>query len=213
MFTDREQAGRRLGEALRRFASRDPVVLGLPRGGVVVAAGVARALSAPLDIVVVRKLGAPSHKELAIGAVADVGGPRVLLDPFTAARTGASREYIEREVGEQVAEIHRREGVYRAGREPVECRGRCVIVVDDGIATGASVRAALRAVRSRSPDWLVLAAPVAAPESLEALRTECDELVCLLAPEHFRAVGEFYEDFAQTTDDEVVRLLGVPPEP
>jgi putative phosphoribosyl transferase len=200
-------AGRRLGEALRRFASRDPVVLGLPRGGVVVAAEVARALGAPLDIVVVRKLGAPAQKELAIGAVADLDGPRVLLDRDTAARVGASREYIEREVGEQVAEIRRREGVYRAGREPAVVRDRCAIVVDDGIATGASVRAALRAVRAGRPSWLVLAAPVVSPESLATLLDECDEAVCLLAPEGFRAVGEFYEDFSQTGDEEVVGLL------
>jgi putative phosphoribosyl transferase len=208
MFTDREEAGRRLGEALRRFASMRPVVLGLPRGGVVVAAPVARLLGAELDIVVVRKLGAPGHKELAIGAVADVGGPRVMVDGATAARVGADRAYIEREAAEQVAEIRRREGLYRAGRERVDLRGRCAIVVDDGIATGATVRAALRAVRAGGPSWLVLAAPVAAPESLERLRGECDETVCLLAPEHFRAVGEFYEDFAQTEDEEVVRLLG-----
>jgi putative phosphoribosyl transferase len=207
VFRDRAEAGQRLGAALHRFIALSPVVLALPRGGVVVGAEVARALRAPLDIVVVRKLGAPRHSELAIGAVADVGGPRVLLDEGLVRRLGVDREYLEREVEEQVAEIHRREATYRGDRPPLAVEGRVVILVDDGIATGSSVRAALRAVRGRKPGWLVLATPVGAPESLSLLRSECDEVVCLLAPEHFRAVGEFYEDFSQTEDEEVIALL------
>jgi putative phosphoribosyl transferase len=207
VFRDRAEAGQRLGRALGRFAPLHPVVLALPRGGVVVGAAVAEGLGAPLDVVIVRKLGAPHHEELAIGAVADVGGPRVILDETTVERLRVSPEYIRRESETQLAEIRRREERYRGPRPRLMVQGQVVILVDDGIATGSTVRAALGAVRAEQPGWLVLAAPVASPEALAGLRPLCDETVCLLAPEHFRAVGEFYEDFGQTQDDEVVELL------
>jgi putative phosphoribosyl transferase len=207
MYRDRADAGRRLAQLCRRFAGTGPVVLGLPRGGVVVAAEVARALDAELDIVVVRKLGAPQQPELAIGAVSSADGPRVILEEHLVRRLNVSEAYLEREIDEQFAELRRREEAYRAGAAPLEVRGRVVIVVDDGVATGASTRAALRAVRGRRPALLVLAVPVAAPESLHMLRAECDEVVCPLTPEPFHAVGAFYDNFDQTTDGEVIDLL------
>jgi putative phosphoribosyl transferase len=206
-FADRADAGRRLAQQLQHLRGEDAVVLGLPRGGVVVAYEVARALAAPLDIVVVRKLGAPDQPELGIGAVVDADHPQVSLYDELVRRLGVSREHIEEEVGAQVKEIRRREQEYRGDREPVDVRGRTAIIVDDGVATGSSVRAALRALRARRPARLVLAVPVAAPESLQMLESEADEVVCLLAPPSFRAVGQFYQDFDQTSDKEVVDLL------
>jgi putative phosphoribosyl transferase len=206
-FADRADAGRRLAQQLQHLRGEDAVVLGLPRGGVVVAYEVARALAAPLDIVVVRKLGAPDQPELGIGAVVDADHPQVSLYDELVRRLGVSREHIEEEVGAQVKEIRRREQEYRGDREPVDVRGRTAIIVDDGVATGSSVRAALRALRARRPARLVLAVPVAAPESLQMLESEADEVVCLLAPPSFRAVGQFYHDFDQTSDKEVVDLL------
>ncbi len=207
MYRDRVEAGQRLAELCRRYEGTHPVVLGLPRGGVVVAGEVADALAAPLDIVVVRKLGAPRQPELAIGAVYDAGGARTLLDEPLIERLGVGREYIEREVREQMEEIRRRERAYRDGTGPETIRGRIAIVVDDGIATGATTRAALRAARARDPGLLVLAAPVAAPSSLALLRPEADEIICPLAPEPFHAVGQFYEIFDQTSDGEVIEIL------
>jgi putative phosphoribosyl transferase len=206
-FTDRAEAGQRLAERLVEYADQDPVVIGLPRGGVVVAYEVARSLRAPLDILVVRKLGAPYQPELGIGAVVDADKPQVSLYDDLVRRLGVTREHIDREVQEQVEEIRRREREYRGTRPPLEIRGRTVVVVDDGIATGSSVRAALRALRARQPAKLVLAVPVAAPESLAMLEREADDVICLAAPSWFRAVGQFYRDFGQTTDGEVVDLL------
>lgn len=206
-FADRADAGRRLAERLRPYAREDPVVVALPRGGVVVAYEVATVLDAPLDILVVRKLGAPHQAELGIGAVVDAESPTVTLYDELVRRLGVSREHIDREVREQVDEIRRRELEYRGDRPPVDVRGRTVILVDDGIATGSSVRAALRALRARGPAKVVLAVPVAAPESLDSVRPEADEVVSLAAPPWFRAVGQFYRDFDQTTDEEVVQLL------
>jgi putative phosphoribosyl transferase len=208
VYRDRADAGRTLANACRRYEGVNPVVLGLPRGGVVVADAVAEALAAPLDIVVVRKLGAPLQPELAIGAVYDSpDGPRTVIDEWMLNRLGVPDEYVEREVRAQVEEIHRREAAYRGDSAPEPLDGRVAIVVDDGIATGATTRAALRAVRSRRPGLLVLAAPVASRQSLEMLRGEADEIICPLAPERFHAVGEFFADFDQTTDDEVVEIL------
>lgn len=206
-FADRTDAGRRLAARLKDFADLDPVVVGLPRGGVVVAYEVANALSAPLEISVVRKLGAPHQPELGIGAVVDADDPQVTLYDELVRRLGVSRDHIEREISEQVNEIRRREREYRGDRPPLELRGRVVIVVDDGIATGSSLRAALRALRTKIPAQLILAVPVAAPESLDTLREDADEVIALTAPSWFRAVGQFYRDFGQTTDEEVVSLL------
>lgn len=206
-FADRHDAGKRLGERLAPLAAEQPIVIGIPRGGVVVAYEVARALGAPLDIIVVRKIGAPDQPELGIGAVVDAERPVVTLHEDLIRRLGVPREHIDREVAAQVEEIRRRERAYRGDRPPADVAGRTVIIVDDGIATGSSVRASLRAIRARQPAKVVLAVPVAAPESLEMLRSEADEIVCLQAPAWFRAVGQFYRDFGQTTDAEVVGLL------
>jgi putative phosphoribosyl transferase len=207
-FSDRREAGRLLAERLMHLRDQDPVVIGLPRGGVVVAYEVAAALQAPLDIIIVRKLGAPDQAELGIGAVVDAEDhPQVTLYDELVRRLGVSRDHIDREVQEQVREIRRREQEYRAAHRPAPVYGRTVILVDDGIATGSTVRAALRALRARQPGRIVLATPVAAPDSLKSLRHEADEVVTLTAPAWFRAVGQFYTDFAQTSDEEVMELL------
>jgi putative phosphoribosyl transferase len=182
-------------------------VLGIPRGGVPVAAEVARGLDADLDVIVVRKLGAPTQPELGIGAVVDGDHPQSVLNDELIGELGVSREYLAREIETQLAEVRRRQHAYRAGREPIPIEGRTAIVVDDGIATGGSTRAALRGVRRARPKRLVLAVPVAPPSTLEMLAGEADEIVCLSAPEEFFAVGQFYRDFHQVSDDEVIRTL------
>jgi putative phosphoribosyl transferase len=207
MFTDRYDAGRRLVARLLRYKDASPVVLALPRGGVPVGYEVARALGAPLDIVVVRKLGAPGQPELGIGAVVDGDHPETVFNEEITRLLGVSRSYLAREIEHQLAEIDRRQRVYRGGHPPVPVAGRTAIVVDDGLATGGSMRAALRGIRRAGARRLILAVPVAPPETIEALAPEVDEIVCLSAPAYFASVGDFYDDFAQTTDDEVVRLL------
>ncbi len=204
-FANRTDAGRRLAARLASYAGSHPLVLAVPRGGVVVGYEVARALAAPLDVIIPRKLGAPFNEELAIGAVTETGEP--LLDRSAIARLGVERDYVEREIARQREEIRRRTERYRAGHPAPDPAGRPVIVVDDGVATGFTITAALRAVRARGPSRLVLAVPVAPPETLVRLEREVDHLVCLAAPEPFFAVGQFYEVFDQTTDEEVVHLL------
>jgi putative phosphoribosyl transferase len=183
------------------------VVLGLPRGGLPVAKEVADALGAPLDVVVVRKLGAPGEPELGIGAVVDGDHPRAIFNQDIIKQLGVSDGYIEAEIARQLKEVNRREAAYRGSRAKIPLVGKTVIVVDDGIATGSSVRAALRGVRRQKPKRLVLAVPVAPADSLEALRSEADEIVCLETPEDFYAVGEFYRDFHQVTDEEVKAIV------
>lgn len=209
LFKNREDAGRRLAAALagRGLEQEEPVVLALPRGGVPVAAEVAQALGAPLDIVLVRKIGAPAQPELAIAALADGAEPALEIDESTLAASGVSREYVNHELPRQLQELERRRRVYLEGRPSLDLRGRTVVVVDDGIATGTTVRAAVQSVRARQPRRIVLAVPVAPASELPALRTLVDELVCLYAPEFFGAVGRHYVDFEQTGDDEVVALL------
>lgn len=207
MFRDRTDAGRRLAPLLERFGDSNPVVVGLPRGGVVVAAEVAAHLHAPLDLLVVRKLGAPQQPELAIGAVVDGGGPSVFLDTGLIQRLGVQERYVEEEVRQQVQEIHRRECAYRGGRPAVPLQGRTVLMIDDGVATGATTRVALRAIRGQEPERLILAVPVGSPETLDALAADADEVIAVERPEDFRAVGQFYERFDQTEDKEVIRLL------
>jgi putative phosphoribosyl transferase len=202
-FVDREDAGGRLADALGR-AVDDVVVLGIPRGGVVVAAEIARRLDAPLDIVVPRKLRAPDNPELGIGAVAP--GVR-LLDERLVTRLAIGRDYLEGEIATQEEEIHRRVHAYRGDRAPARIEGRHAVVVDDGIATGGTAVAALRWTRRQRPDGLVLAVPVAPRQILPTMEREADEVVVLATPEPFLAVGEWYERFDQTTDDEVVSLL------
>lgn len=207
MFEDRTQAGARLGRALLEWKDRDPVVLALPRGGVPVGYEIARALGAPLDLLLVRKVGAPDQPELAVAAVVDGEAPQVVRNESVLRALGLGERWLERAAERELAEIERRRERYGAGREPVPVRGRTAVVVDDGIATGATARAALRGVRQRGAANVVLAVPVAPPETLEALRAEVDALVCLETPEPFGAIGAFYRDFHQLSDDDVVDLL------
>lgn len=206
-FSNREEAGRMLARQLACYADTDVVVLAIPRGGLPVAREVADALDAPLDVIVVRKLGAPGQAELGIGAVVDGDHPRVIFNQEILEYLGVSSEYIHAEVERQLEEVRRREALYRGGRPKIPLTGKTVILVDDGVATGSSVRAALRGVRREKPKRLILATPVAPEETIEALRAEADEIVCLETPENFFAVGQFYRDFHQITDDEVRKIL------
>jgi putative phosphoribosyl transferase len=204
IFADRVDAGTRLAEALERFVADDAVVLAIPRGGVLVGEVVARALGAPLDVVVPRKIGAPMNPELGIGAIAP--GIRV-LDPRMIQMLGVTSDYLEREIETQEREIERRERAYRGPRPPVDVRGKVAIVVDDGVATGGTAIAALRWARGAGAERVVLAVPVAPGRSLGRLRDEADEVIVLSAPEPFSAVGEWYRSFRQTSDREVVEAL------
>ena len=205
-FRDRTEAGRVLAEGLAGYANRpDVVVLALPRGGVPVAFEVARALRAPLDVFVVRKLGVPGHEELALGAIAS-GGTRVLNDDVVRV-LHISPETIDAVTRGEEQELQRRELTYRGDRPPLDVRGRTVLLVDDGLATGATMRAAVAALGQRQPTKIVVAIPVAAPATCEEFAREVDSLVCARTPEPFGAVGLWYEDFSQTTDDEVRALL------
>lgn len=205
LFRDRADAGRRLAEELTRYRDEAPLVLALPRGGVVVGYEVARALGASLDIIVARKLGAPYQPELGIGAVAP-GDVRV-LDDAAIHLLGISKAQIEQTVAEERREVERRLQCYRGDRPLPYLGGRTVILVDDGLATGVTARAAIQAIRRQAPRRLVLAVPVCPPETAEALRPLVDDLVALSTPPDFHAVGLWYETFAQTTDDEVIALL------
>jgi predicted phosphoribosyltransferase len=206
VFTDRREAGALLAERLAHYRNRtDVVVLGLPRGGVPVAYEVARALNAPLDIFVVRKLGVPGHRELAMGAIAS-GGVRVLNEELVAG-LGIPQSMIEQAAQEEGAELARRERAYRNGRPPAELKGRVAVLVDDGLATGSTMKAAAEAVRSHAPARIVVAVPVGAPPSCAELADTADEVVCAREPEHFAAVGQWYADFEQTSDEEVRELL------
>jgi putative phosphoribosyl transferase len=209
MFSDRADAGRQLGAALRRLAAPDVVVVGLPRGGVPVAHEVAVALGAPLDVVCVRKVGVPGQPELAMGAVGE-GGVRIVDERVVRAAGVSAEEFAKAEQAELV-ELERRARLYRKGREAVPLAGRTVVVVDDGIATGSTARAACRVVRARGASRVVLAVPVAPAETVASMRADADEVVCLLTPEEFWAVGQFYADFRATTDEEVADLLHAQP--
>ncbi|MFE6931448.1 phosphoribosyltransferase family protein [Streptomyces sp. NPDC057699] len=205
LFTDRTDAGRQLAEALRHLERRDPVVLGLPRGGVPVAYEVARALGAPLDVIVVRKLGVPYRPELGFGAIGE-GGARVISDEIVR-HAGVREKDLEAVERAEEAELLRRAQTYREGRPRLPLKGRTVVVVDDGVATGATARAACQVVRAQGASRVVLAVPVASPDVAARLREDVDEVVCLSTPHLFSAVGEWYRDFSQTSDEEVVSLL------
>ncbi|HSM95800.1 MAG TPA: phosphoribosyltransferase [Rhizomicrobium sp.] len=206
-FSDRKDAGRKLAAALSDFKGQDCLVLALPRGGVPVAAEVALSLHAPLDILLVRKIGVPDQPELAMGAVVDGGAPVIVRNPQVIRLSGVSERQFETVCAGQLKEIERRRDLYLRGHRPMSPKNRVTIVIDDGIATGATMRAALQATRAREPRLLVLATPVAAPDTLEMLRSEVDRIVCLESPDDFGAVGRFYSDFEQTTDEEVVATL------
>src|SRR5881396_309798 len=205
-FPDRAEAGRQLAEKLDKYAGRKHViVLGLPRGGVPVAYEVAKRLRAPLDVFIVRKLGVPGFEELAAGAIAS-GGVRVLNEDVMRAIPYAD-EAIEAVTAKETAELARREQIYREGRPPPELRDRIVILVDDGLATGATMRAAVKALRERGAAKIVVAVPVGPPDTCREFEDEADEVICASEPEFFQAVGQYYEDFSQTSDDEVRELL------
>jgi predicted phosphoribosyltransferase len=205
-FADRTEAGRRLATELARYADRpDVIILALPRGGVPVGYEVARALRAPLDVFVVRKLGVPGHEELALGAVAS-GGVRVLNDQVVRALR-IPPDVIEAVTASELRELERRERLYRGDRDAPDVRGRTVVLVDDGLATGATMQAAIAALRQRGPARIVVAVPTAARETCDQLRREVDNVICAITPEPFHAVGLWYEDFSPTTDEQVRELL------
>jgi len=205
-FSNRIEAGRQLAEKLDKYAGReDVIVLGLPRGGVPVAYEVAKRLRAPLDVFIVRKLGVPGFEELAAGAIAS-GGVRVLNEDVMRAIPHAD-EVIEAVTAREAAELERREQIYREGRPPPELRGRIVILVDDGLATGATMRAAVKALRQGGAAKIVVAVPVSPPDTCRQLEQQADETVCLSTPAFFQAVGQYYEDFSQNSDDDVRELL------
>jgi putative phosphoribosyl transferase len=208
MFQDRREAGKALGGELASLkGTPNLIVLGIPRGGVVVGRQIADALNAPLDVYITRKIGAPHNPELAIGAVASDG--TLLIDHQLAKRLGVSQSYIDQESARQTQEISRRLAEYRGDRPSPDLAGKVVILVDDGVATGATILATIRAIKSQEPLRLILAVPVGPRESIETLRQEVDQLYCLHAPEIFWAVGAFYNVFDQTSDEEVKALLKV----
>jgi predicted phosphoribosyltransferase len=209
MFIDRVDAGKKLGEALIRYKGQPAVVYGVPRGGVVLAVEVARALEAPLDLIVVRKIGHPFQPEYAIGAVAEDG--YVVTNPQEAANL--DRQWLDAATEEQLQEAQRRRRLFLHGRAPVPVKGRIAIIVDDGLATGLSMTAAVHEIRGRSPHKLVVAVPVAADDTVRKLRPVVDELVALYIPSWFGAVGEFYQRFDQVSDEEVVALMKFMPPP
>lgn len=205
VFRDRAEAGRELGNRLNQLSLVRPVVLGIPRGGVVTAAAVADVLGAELDIVLSRKLRAPNQSELAIGALGEDGS--VYHDRATQQMVSASQAYLAREIARQQEEIARRKAMFRAVRPEAELTGRSVIVTDDGIATGSTMLAALQTVRLQQPKELIVAVPVAPPDRLEPIRSHCDRLICLEAPQEFFSVGQFYLSFDQVSDEEACELL------
>jgi putative phosphoribosyl transferase len=205
LFKDRVEAGKRLASALRSFAGKGAIVLAIPRGGVVVGFEVARALGLPLDVIIPRKIGAPDNPELAIGAMTEDG--TVILDESLISYLGVPEGYVKEESNRQKLEIERRLRLYRGEVSYPTLRNRDVIIVDDGIATGSTMKAALVSTRKRGAKSVIVAIPVGPPSTIRELKKEADHVVCLHTPESFQAIGQFYVDFAQTTDEEVTSLL------
>ena len=204
-FKDREEAGRILANRLTKYADQTPIVLGLPRGGLPVAFEVAKALKAPLDVYVVRKLGVPGHEELAMGAIAS-GDVRVLNKPVVE-DLRISEEAIETETRKEQEELKRRELLYRGKRPPLDVSNRTVVLVDDGIATGSTIKAAIAALKKQKAGRIVVAVPVAPASTIDELKTEVDEVICVSTPEFFHAISLWYDEFPQTSDEEVRELL------
>ncbi len=205
MYRDRVEAGKELAQRLLKYKGEDLVVLAIPRGGVVVAKEVADTLGATMDLIIPRKIGAPSNKELAIGAVVDKDN--VILDRDLVARLDVSDDYLKREIETQVDEISRRRLMYMGSSKESDLKDKVAILVDDGLATGSTAKAAIKLVRSRSPKKLVVAIPVGPKNTVQSLEGQADEVICLDSPAGFYAVGQVYEDFEQVTDDEVVVIL------
>jgi putative phosphoribosyl transferase len=207
IFQDRADAGRQLAGKLRHLKGKRPVVLALPRGGVPVGYEIARELAAPLDLVLVRKIGVPWQPELALGAVTDGAQPQTFINRELVAALTISDAYVKNETARQLMELERRRRLYCAGRPPLDIAGCTAIVVDDGIATGATMRVALEATRRRKPAWIVIAAPVAAADTIDMLRPEADEIVCVDIPVGLGGIGSYYDDFHQVSDAEVAAIL------
>lgn len=207
IFTDRRQAGRLLATEVASRGYADPVVLGLPRGGVPVAAEVAGRLGAPLDVILVRKIGAPIQPELAMGAVVDGDAPEVVRNEEIIRELGVSDEEFQREAARQLKVIETRRALWAASRARVPLKDKTVIIVDDGIATGATIRASLRALKRQGPKRTVVATPVAPPDTVRSLQREADDVICLETPEYFGAIGLFYLDFSQVSDAQVTAIL------
>lgn len=205
LFYDRHDAGRQLAQKLVHYVHEKPFVIGLPRGGVVVAYEVSRALKAPLDVIIARKLGAPTQPELGIGAIAP-NGVRILNQRIID-MLGISSGQIEEVTGREAREMERRLKLYRGDRPAPDIRNRTVILVDDGLATGVSAKAAIRALKQNLPKKIILAIPVSSPDTIEAIRPEVDDLVCIATPLDFMSVGNWYQRFEQTSDEEVIHLL------
>ena len=204
-FSDRVDAGKRLASALKDFAGKNGIVLAIPRGGVVVGFEIARALNLPLDVIIPHKLGAPDNPELAIGAVAEDG--TMILDDNLIDYMGVPRDYIQAEAERQKVEIQRRLKLYRQDAPYPNLKGLDVALVDDGIATGSTMKAALASVKNRGAATVTVAVPVGPPSTIKELKKQADRVVCLYTPEYFAAIGQFYTDFSQTTDEEVIQLL------
>tara|TARA_R110000772_G_scaffold11226_8_gene35331 strand:- start:3401 stop:4042 length:642 start_codon:yes stop_codon:yes gene_type:complete len=210
-FQDRRDAGQQLAVRLMDKASENPLILALPRGGVPIGYEVAKALGAQMDLLMVRKIGAPGWPEYGIGAIIDGADPHLVLNEEVVRQIAPSPNYIQAEMRRQLEEIERRRLIYLGQRRPVSVTDRTVIIVDDGIATGSTVKAALQGLRKNKPKKIILAVPVAARSTLVELGDQCDEIICLYAPSAFGAVGNFYDDFSQTEDAEVIALMeGIP---
>lgn len=205
MFKDRKEAGRQLAARLKKYRSKTTLILAIPRGGVVVGKELAKVLGCLLDVIVTKKIGAPGNPELAIGAVGPDG--TMVLNQELAPRTGMDKKYINEEKKVKSREVARRMRTFRKGKKPLNLAGKTVILTDDGIATGATIEAAIKWIRTQKPKKVILAVPVAAPDSLAKFTLLADEVVCLDQPYFFAAVGQFYESFPQTTDEEVIELL------
>ncbi len=211
IFRNRKQAGQLLAEEVAQHAFSDPIVLGLPRGGVPVAAEVAAKINAPLDVILVRKIGAPMQRELAVGAVVDGSAPEIVRNEDLIREIGLTEDEFQQETKRQLEIIEERRKLWVAGRPPIPVKDKTAIIVDDGIATGATVRASLHALKRQGPQRTVVATPVAPPQTIEALRREADDVICLEAPEYLGAIGFFYAEFSQVSDAEVSRILASMP--